>query len=76
MILDNFEFTDCVERFLAVTSMPITTMGRSCNNDPRFVYDLRKGRNYSEKIKNRVLCFMKKYVTKNNIEFDFNGWRE
>lgn len=75
MILDNFEFADCVERFLAVTAMPITRLGRSGNNDPRFVYDLRKGRSYSEKIKNRVLSFMKKHTQENNIEFDFNGWR-
>jgi hypothetical protein len=75
MILDNLEFADCVERFLVLTSMPITSMGRNSNNDPRFVYDLRKGRNYSERIKEKVLTFMKEYTTKNNLEFDFNGWR-
>ena len=75
MILDNSEFADCVERFLVLTAMPISSMGRSSNNDPRFVYDLRKGRNYSERIKKKVLVFMKKYLKENNLNFDFNGWR-
>ena len=74
MILRNSEFSECVEMFLAKTNMPITTFGRKANNDSRFVYDLRKGRSYSENIKDRVLIFMQKYIAEKGLEFNFNGW--
>ena len=74
MILRNSEFSDCVEKFLALSKMPISTFGRQANNDSRFVYDLRKGRSYSEQIKDRVLSFMQQYVADKGLEFDFNAW--
>lgn len=33
-----------IERFLLRTGMPPTSLGRSAMNDPRFVFDLRRGR--------------------------------
>lgn len=33
-----------IERFLRASGMPPTTLGREALRDPRFVFDLRRGR--------------------------------
>lgn len=47
-----------VERFLREMDMPPTTFGREAVNDPRFVRDLRNGRECREKTRERVLEFI------------------
>lgn len=50
-----------VEKFLRETRMPATKFGRLAVRDPRFVYDLRLGREPREPVKSRVEHFMNIY---------------
>ncbi|MEQ1509564.1 MAG: hypothetical protein ABL909_04080 [Sphingopyxis sp.] len=47
-----------IERFLKKTSMPATKFGRLAVRDPRFVLDLRAGREPSARTRCRVEHFM------------------
>lgn len=47
-----------VERFLREVDMPPSTFGRRAINDPRFVGDLRNGREPRERTANRVIAFI------------------
>ncbi len=47
-----------VERFLRETDMPPSTFGREAVNDPRFVRDLRNGRECRARTYERVLDFI------------------
>ena len=47
-----------VERFLRETDMPATTFGRRAVRDPRFVLDLRLGRQPRSAMRCRVEHFM------------------
>jgi hypothetical protein len=47
-----------VEMFLRETGMPATTFGRLALNDPRFVLDLRLGREAGTRVRCRVEHFM------------------
>jgi len=52
-----------VEKFLRETRMPATKFGRLAVRDPRFVYDLRLGREPRARMKRRVEHFMNTYGT-------------
>ena len=47
-----------VERFLRRTGMPATKFGRLAVNDPRFVLDLRNGREPRSSTAARVIDFI------------------
>ena len=47
-----------VERFLKTTSIPATRFGREVMGDPRFVFDLRNGREPRTRTINRVRAFL------------------
>jgi hypothetical protein len=47
-----------VERFLRATDMPPTKFGRLAVNDPRFVLDLRNGREPRARTVKRVEAFL------------------
>lgn len=50
-----------IEQFLRRTGMAPTLFGRSAVRDPRFVFDLRRGREPGERIRRRVEHFMNIY---------------
>ena len=50
-----------VEKFLREQEMPATRLGRLAANDPRFVLDLRMGREPRGFMAARVLSFMDGY---------------
>lgn len=51
-----------IELFLRRTGMAATTFGREAVRDPRFVHDLRKGREISARMARRVEHFMNIYA--------------
>jgi hypothetical protein len=51
-----------IERFLRKTCMPPTVFGRQAMGDPRFVGDLRNGREPREATVARVKAFMDTYA--------------
>lgn len=50
-----------IEIFLRETEMPWTKFGRLSVRDPRFVHDLRLGRQPGSRVSQRVEHFMNKY---------------
>ncbi len=56
-----------VERFLAATSMPRTRFGRLAAHDPRFVDDLRNGREPRPALASRVEHFMNTYRSTTHV---------
>ena len=52
------QFLDQVEAFIEASKMDPTSFGRDAMKDPRFVFDLRKGRAASSKTMDRVLAWM------------------
>ncbi|QTD55238.1 hypothetical protein [Parasphingorhabdus cellanae] len=50
-----------IEKFMAETEMPWTKFGRLSVHDPRFVEDLRNGRQPGKKISQRAEHFMNKW---------------
>jgi len=50
-----------IEKFLRRTGMPATKFGRLATRDPRFVLDLRKGREPGSRTASRVEHFMNSY---------------
>jgi len=50
-----------IEVFLRRTGMPATKFGRLAAHDPRFVLDLRMGREPRTRTERRVEHFMNKY---------------
>jgi hypothetical protein len=50
-----------IEKFLRQTGMPATKFGRLATRDPRFVLDLRMGREPRERTEIRVEHFMNTY---------------
>ncbi|MXP41162.1 hypothetical protein GRI75_05815 [Altererythrobacter soli] len=50
-----------IEVFLRRTSMPPTEFGRLAARDPRFVFDLRRGREPRPPMERRVEHFMNSY---------------
>lgn len=51
-----------VEKFLRDTNMPATKFGRLAVSDPRFVHDLRLGREPRARMQSRVEHFMNTYT--------------
>ena len=47
-----------VEKFLRITDVPPTRFGRDVMGDPRFVFDLRNGREPRPETIRRVLAFL------------------
>lgn len=50
-----------IEKFLRETGMPPTVFGRYALKDPRFVFDLRMGREPGRRVCARVQGFMSKW---------------
>jgi 2,4-dienoyl-CoA reductase-like NADH-dependent reductase (Old Yellow Enzyme family) len=50
-----------IEHFLAETQMSATAFGRLALRDPRFVFDLRQGRDCLSRTQTKALAFMKGY---------------
>ena len=48
-----------VEKFLRLSKVPPARFGREVMRDPRFVFDLRNGREPRDRTVNRVLAFLK-----------------
>lgn len=55
-----------IEKFLRQHDMPPTKFGRLAAHDPRFVLDLRNGREPRETTERRVEHFMNKYMEARN----------
>lgn len=51
-----------IEKFLRKTKMPATKFGRLAAQDPRFVLDLRNGREPRAAMEKRVEHFMNRYA--------------
>ena len=47
-----------VERFLRISEIPATRFGREVMHDPRFVFDLRKGREPRMETVTRVRAYL------------------
>ncbi|HEY1125435.1 MAG TPA: hypothetical protein VGE65_07360 [Sphingobium sp.] len=47
-----------IERYLKQTGMAPTAFGRHAARDPRLVFDLRNGRQPSDRLKRRIEHFM------------------
>lgn len=47
-----------IDRFLRRTDMPPTRFGREALNDPRFVFDVRRGRECGGKVRERVRAYI------------------
>lgn len=47
-----------IESFLRRTGMPPARFGREAVRDPRFVFDLRKGREPTARTRRRIAYFM------------------
>ncbi len=47
-----------IQRFLQRSGMPPTSFGRDALGDPRFVFDLRKGRQPGAKVSARAYAFI------------------
>lgn len=56
-----------IEVFLRHTKMPPTKFGRLATRDPRFVLDLRNGREPRPEMEERVEHFMNKYMETPNV---------
>lgn len=50
-----------IEKFLAATGIPVTKFGRLAAHDPRFVGDLRNGREPRSALTSRVEHFMNNF---------------
>ena len=47
-----------VEKYLKLSNMPAARFGREAMKDPRFVFDLRNGREPRQRTVERVLAFL------------------
>lgn len=47
-----------IERYLRAADMPPTRFGREAVRDPRFVFDLRRGREPGPKMERRVSAWL------------------
>jgi hypothetical protein len=51
-----------IEIFLRQTGLAPTTLGRKAAHDPRFVFDVRKGRTVGDALRARVECWMREHA--------------
>ncbi|MDN3644935.1 hypothetical protein QWY75_01800 [Pontixanthobacter aestiaquae] len=56
-----------IEKFLRQTGMPATKFGRLATHDPRFVLDLRNGREPRSNTERRVESFIADYLGEQNV---------
>ena len=49
-----------IERHLSATGTPATRFGRDCVGDPRFVFDLRAGREPRDETRQRVVAWLER----------------
>lgn len=49
-----------IDRFLRHNDMPPARFGREAVNDPRFVFDIRNGRECGSKVRSRVYRYIAK----------------
>lgn len=56
-----------IEIFLRRTGMPATTFGRLAAHDPRFVHDLRNGREPRTRTQQRIEHFMNTYRENHHV---------
>ncbi len=56
-----------IEKFLRRTGMAATTFGRLAAHDPRFVFDLRSGREPRSRTERRVEHFMNTYTEEAHV---------
>ena len=56
-----------IEKFLRQTGMPATKFGRLATQDPRFVLDLRNGREPRSNTEKRVENFIADYLGEQNV---------
>ncbi len=47
-----------IERYLRRSGMSATTFGREALRDPRFVFDLRRGRRVGPRIRERIEAYL------------------
>ena len=47
-----------IERFMKIKQVPPTRFGREAVNDPRFVFDLRLGREMGKRTQHRVQAYL------------------
>ncbi len=47
-----------IERFMKIKQVPPTRFGREAVNDPRFVFDLRLGREMGKRTQRRVQAYL------------------
>jgi hypothetical protein len=47
-----------IENFMKMKCVPPTRFGREAVNDPRFVFDLRRGREMGKKTRGRVEAYI------------------
>ena len=57
----DMPITRKIEQFLRDTGMPPTVFGRRALHDPRFVFDLRLGREPGARVRNRAEHFMNRW---------------
>lgn len=58
----NEEFKQMILEFIENHGMSDYAFGIKANNDSRLVYDLKRGREFGEEIKIRVMDFMQNYI--------------
>jgi hypothetical protein len=51
-----------VEKFLKRTGLRPTVFGRAAARDPRFVFDLRNGRNVGPRLRKRIEAWIEEYT--------------
>ena len=56
-----------IEKFLRQTGMPATKFGRLATQDPRFVLDLRNGREPRRNTQKRVENFIADYLGEHHV---------
>ena len=57
--MNKKDFLEKIEFFLKETGFSATKLGKLAKNDPKFVFNLRKGTESREATQRRVLEFMK-----------------
>lgn len=51
-----------IERHLNDTQTPPTRFGKAAMRDPRFVFDLRRGRTPTQRVERRVRAYLDKHL--------------
>lgn len=66
-------FRENIELFLKKTHIPTYKIGRLALNDPKFVTNVRNGREFREATQEKVIKFMREYVAEHGIDFEIKG---